>query len=117
MTTADRNLAVVRARELRRSMTLPEGLLWQALRKRPEGLKFRRQDPLAPYIADFYCPTAKLVIEVDGESHGVDLRPQHDGRRDRWLMDQGFRVLRVSVGDVMHNLDSVVTAIILACRR
>ena len=116
MAPADRNLAVVRARELRRSMTLPEGLLWQALRKRPEGFKFRRQHPLAPYIADFYCPAARLIIEVDGESHGTDGRPAHDARRDRWLSEQGFRVLRVSVGDVMHNLDSVVTAIILACR-
>ena len=116
MAPADRNLAVVRARELRRSMTLPEGLLWQVLRKRPDGLKFRRQHPLAPYIVDFYCPAARLVIEIDGESHGMDGRPEHDARRDRWLREQGFKVLRFAVGDVFHDIESVVAKIILACR-
>ncbi len=112
----DRNMAVVRARELRRSMTLPEGLLWQALRKRPNGLKFRRQHPLAPYIVDFYCPISRLVIEIDGESHGMGERAAHDARRDRWLNEQGLTVVRFSVGDVLRNLDSVVAAIVRACR-
>ena len=116
MAPADRNMAVVRARELRRSMTLPEGLLWQALRKRPDGLKFRRQHPLAPYIADFYCPAARLVVEVDGKSHDMGGRPEHDARRDRWMSDKGFKVMRLPVSDVLHNLDSVLAAIVHACR-
>ena len=73
-------------------MTLPEGLLWQLLRKRPGGFKFRRQHPLTPYVADFYCPAAKVVIEIDGEAHNMGDRPQHDARRDSWLRERGFRV-------------------------
>ena len=55
-----------KARGLRRSLTLPEGLLWRELRKRPEGLKFRRQHPAGPFVLDFVCLQARLAIEVDG---------------------------------------------------
>jgi very-short-patch-repair endonuclease len=65
----DRNIVIVQARELRRSMSLPEGLLWRELRKRPGRFKFRRQHPVGRYIADFYCPAVKLIVEVDGLSH------------------------------------------------
>jgi very-short-patch-repair endonuclease len=111
----ERNETVLRARALRRDMTLPEGLLWQALRKRPNGLKFRRQHPLGRCIVDFYCPSARLVIEVDGESHSMGDCPERDEMRDRWLERQGLRVLRIPAADVMGDLDSVVTAITLAC--
>jgi very-short-patch-repair endonuclease len=114
---AARNAAVLRARELRRSTTLPEGLLWQLLRRRPDGLKFRRQHSLGPYVLDFYCPAAKLVVEVDGESHGMGGNPSRDRRRDSWLRDQGLRVLRFHAGDVMKDPESVVTAIVTAPRR
>ena len=60
------NKTIVRARELRRSMSLPEGLLWQELRKRPAGFKFRRQHPFGPYVLDFFCASMRLAIEVDG---------------------------------------------------
>lgn len=113
----DRNAVLTRAREQRRRPSLPEGLLWQALRQRPDGLKFRRQHPVGWYVADFYCPAAKLVIEVDGESHSMGDRPQHDSRRDEWLRRQGLRVLRFNASDVMNDLDSVVAAILLGCRR
>ena len=106
----DRNTAVVRARELRRKPSLPEGLLWQVLRTRPKGLKFRRQHPLGWYVVDFYCASAKLVIEVDGE------RPAHDADRDQWLRRQGLRVIRFEAVDVMGDLEAVVTAITFACR-
>lgn len=115
--TPDRNSVLMRAREQRRRPSLPEGLLWQALRARPGGLKFRRQHPFGWYIVDFYCPAAKLVIEVDGVSHDMGDRPVHDVRRDGWLSDQGLRVLRFNAADVIRDLDSVVTAILLACRR
>ena len=81
------------------------------------GLKFRRQHPLGWYIADFYCPAAKPVVEVDGESHNMGTNPNHDLRRDRWLREQGLRVLRFPATDVMKDLDSVVTAIVLSCQR
>jgi very-short-patch-repair endonuclease len=113
----DRNITVMRARELRRRPTLPEGLLWQALRQRPDGFKFRRQHPVGWYIADFYCPATRLVIEIDGQSHSMGDNPQHDQRRDRWLSEQGLRVIRFAASDVMKDLESVLTAILLDCRR
>jgi very-short-patch-repair endonuclease len=87
---SDHNDTIVRARELRRSMSLPERLLWQALRERPGSLKFRRQHPLGRYVLDFYCPAARLVVEVDGQSHGMGRRPEQDAVRDRWLTEQGY---------------------------
>jgi very-short-patch-repair endonuclease len=97
-------------------MTLPEGLLWQVLKSRPEGLKFRRQHPIGRCIVDFYCPAARLVIEIDGVSHDMGDRPDRDRDRDMWLVGQGLRVLRFAATDVMKDLESVVTAIVLACR-
>ncbi len=113
----ERNDTVLKARALRRNMTLPEGLLWQVLRTRPEGLKFRRQHPVGPYIVDFYCPAARLVIEVDGQRHAMGDRPQRDAARDSWLGSQGMRTIRFAATDVMEDIEAVVTAIILACRR
>ena len=113
----EKNESVLRARALRRSATLPEGLLWQVLRKRPDGFKFRHQHPLQWYVADFYCAAAKLVIEVDGQSHSMGDRPQRDARRDAWIESQGLRVIRFDAADVMRDLGSVVTAILLACQR
>ena len=120
MTTAskllDKNAAVVRARELRRSSTLPERLLWQVLRTRPNGFKFRRQHPIGRYVVDFYCPAARLAIEVDGQSHSMGQEPRRDATRDEWLKGQGFQVIRFAAVDVMNDLQSVVTAILFACR-
>jgi very-short-patch-repair endonuclease len=98
-------------------MTLPEGLLWRELRKRPAGLQFRRQHPVGRYIVDFCCPAARLVIEVDGIAHTMGDNPQRDAARDIWLRSQGLTVLRLSAEDVVRDLGSAVTAILLACRR
>ena len=76
------NATIIKARELRRTMSLPEGLLWQELRKRPGGYKFRRQHPILDFIADFYCPTARLILEVDGAAHDMGDRPRRDVERD-----------------------------------
>ncbi|TFI58747.1 endonuclease domain-containing protein [Sphingomonas parva] len=105
------NAAVLRARALRRSMSPPEHLLWRALRTRPAGRKFRRQHPLGPFVADFYCAAAKLVIEVDDAAHGLGNRPRQDARRDGWMAAQGLRVIRFDAADVMNNLEAVVAAI------
>jgi very-short-patch-repair endonuclease len=113
----EKNETVLRARALRRNLTLPEGMLWQALRQRPDGLKFRLQHPIGRCIVDFYCAAAKLVIEVDGEAHSMGDRAERDIRRDYWLTSQGHHVVRFAAMDVMSDLGSVVTAIILACRR
>jgi very-short-patch-repair endonuclease len=113
----EKNETVLRARALRRNMTPPEGMLWQVLRQRPGGLKFRYQHPIGRCIVDFYCAASRLVIEVDGESHSMGDHPERDTRRDHWLRGQGLRVLRFSATDVMRDLDSAVTAILVACRR
>jgi very-short-patch-repair endonuclease len=113
----EKNESVLRARALRRSMTLPEGMLWQALRQRPAGFKFRRQHPIGRCIVDFYCPAVRLVVEVDGMLHSMGSNPDSDSRRDEWLRSQGVRIVRFAATDVMGDLGSVVTAILLACGR
>ena len=100
------------ARTLRRVMTLPEVLLWQQLRKRPGGFKFRRQHPAGPYILDFYCEAARLAIEVDGEAHNRGDRPARDLARDEWLRTKGVETLRLAAGDVLQNMEGVLQSIL-----
>lgn len=113
--TRTSNATIVRARELRRSLSLPEGTLWQVLRTRPGGLKFRRQHPMGPFVLDFYCPAAKLAIEVDGASHDMGDNPERDARRDVWLKEQGLRMLRVKAADVLEDLEAVVRMMVAEC--
>ena len=101
-----------RAKQLRRTMTRAEALLWRHLKaNRLAGLGFRRQSPMGNYIADFVAHSCKLVVEVDGESHDFVPRLCHDSRRDEWLESRGYRVLRFTNDDVMKNLEGVVIAI------
>jgi very-short-patch-repair endonuclease len=100
--------AVKGARQLRRKMTLPEVILWQALRKQPNGLKFRRQHASGPYILDFLCSDARLAIEVDGEAHNCGDRPQRDEARDAWLRAAGIETLRIPVTEILKDADAVV---------
>ena len=98
-----------RARLLRRHATPAERALWQALRNwQLGGIRFRRQVPIGPYIADFFCPPAHLVVEVDGATH-ADSRT--DPARDRWMAAQGLRVLRVWNNDVLGNMEGVLAVI------
>jgi very-short-patch-repair endonuclease len=113
---ARRNAAVMRARTLRRTPSLPEGLLWQILRQRPGDLKWRRQHPFERCTADFYCPSTRLVVEVDGDGHSMGANPQADARRDAWLRTKGLRVLRFDAADVLKDVESVVTAILREAR-
>lgn len=108
---------VAQARKLRTAMTMPEVLVWRELRKRPEGFRFRRQHPVGEFILDFYCPQAKLGIEVDGIAHDVGDRPLLDEARDRWLAEQGIAVMRVRASDVLNSLDDVIEGIVASCRR
>jgi very-short-patch-repair endonuclease len=103
-----------RARSLRRSMSLPEVLLWQALRKQTTGLKFRRQHASGPYIVDFFCNDARLVIEIDGEGHSRGDQPAHDEARDRWFAKAGLLTLRIPATAVLRELDAVVIHIVNA---
>jgi very-short-patch-repair endonuclease len=77
-------------------MTLSEWRLWCALKGRQlDGWKFRRQAPIGPYVVDFVCFAARLVVELDGASHD-DVKADYDERRQAWLESQGFKVLRLS---------------------
>ena len=103
-------MADERVQFLRQNQTEAEVLLWHQLRdKRVGGARFRRQYRLGPFIVDFVCPSARLVIEVDGPSH--ELTFDADTRRTRWLEDQGFRVMHFSNDQVMHELAGVVQTI------
>jgi len=106
---------VQKARTLRRTMTPPEAKLWNLLRAHPVDLKFRRQHPAGPFVLDFYCPSAKLAIEIDGIAHGMGDNPARDERRDEWLRDRGFRVLRISASEVKENVEGVLQHILNAC--
>src|ERR1700726_3112741 len=93
-----------RPRELRRHMSLPEVVLWQALRKgRLAGLRFRRQHPIGPYILDFYCPAARVGIEVDGFAHDTAAVARRDEIRQAWLAERGVSVLRITARDVLQD--------------
>ena len=99
-----------RARELRAEQTPSEARLWRALRNRAAGgLKFRRQVPFGTYIVDFYCAEQKLVVEVDGGVH--DLQVEYDSERTAWLESIGLKVIRVRNEDVMYRLEAVLDAI------
>ena len=101
-----------RARQMRRELTPPEGILWSHLRGRQLGLKFRRQHPLGPYIADFYARQAGLVVEVDGESHFQDQTAlAYDARRDQFMASRGLKILRFSVAEIVQNLEGVLEVI------
>jgi very-short-patch-repair endonuclease len=100
------------ARTLRRRLSLPEGLLWRAIRARKlDGLHFRRQHPIGPYVLDFYCDAVKLCVEVDGSSHSFGDRPERDARRDAWLAANGIRTLRMSAELVLQDVDDAVAMI------
>jgi very-short-patch-repair endonuclease len=105
-------MSIARARELRRNMTKAEHQLWWMLRRKQlGGLRFRRQAPLGPYYADFFCPKARLIVELDGPSHTSDSQIAHDEKRGRWFESQGIRVLRVSNREFFERPDDIVDAI------
>ena len=96
------------ARRLRQDLTDAERKLWQCLRNRQlEGLKFRRQHPVPPYIVDFVCLSNRMVIELDGSQHTHAV----DASRTRYLQSQGFHVLRFWSNEVLTNPEAVVEAI------
>ena len=96
-------------RRLRSNMTCPETRLWLRLRARQlQGLKFRRQHGIGPYIVDFYCPEQSLVIEVDGDSHADADQILKDRQRAKYLQSLGLHVIRYINDDILKNLDGVM---------
>jgi very-short-patch-repair endonuclease len=102
--------ALARVRQLRRDMTPAEALLWSRLRsRRLIGSKFRSQVWLGPFIADFYCWEARLIVEVDGSQHAD--RIGYDSARSEQLARQGYKVLRFWNNEVLGDLEAVLAAI------
>ena len=98
------------ARHLRKNLTLAETQLWNALQRRQlSGLKFRCQHPVGQFIVDFYCPSHKLVIEVDGDIHTQ--QQAYDEARTTKLRSYGYRVLRFTNQEVLSDLPTVLTRI------
>ena len=94
------------ARRLRREQTEAERVLWARLRSRQlEGVKFRRQQPLGPYIVDFVSLERKLIVEVDGGHHAGEEARERDEQRSAWLREGGYRVLRFWNNEVLANKD------------
>ncbi len=101
-----------RARALRRALTPAELKLWQRLKGGQTGVQFRRQHPIGPFIADFYCAEAKLAIEVDGRSHGAEGAEDADARRTAYFASKGVSVMRFGNDEVHDDADSVAGRIV-----
>ncbi len=102
------------AKDLRKSMTDAERALWQRLKaKRLDGLKFRRQEQIGRFIADFVCFERRIIIEADGGQHAIEREKAEE--RTQWLDSQGFTVLRFWNNDILTNIEGVMEAIRSAC--
>lgn len=100
--------AVAYARRLRKTMTPAEQALWLALRRLPiKGSHFRRQAPMGPFVADFVCHGAKLIVELDGGAHNAPAVALRDAERQRWIEGRGYRVVRIANARVLADADGV----------
>ena len=100
------------AARLRDDATDAERKLWAMLRRgQVAGLRFRRQQPIGPFVVDFYCSAAKLIVELDGDQHGDDEHAQYDAARTQWLSAHGYRVLRYPNGEVLKNPQIVLDGV------
>jgi cyclase len=101
-----------KAKQLRRRHTDTESILWERLRDKKTGLKFRRQHPINQYIADFYCHEKRLVIEIDGPYHLKTEQPKKDELRTKDLNSMGIRVIRFSDDQILKNIDEVINKMV-----
>jgi very-short-patch-repair endonuclease len=100
------------ARQLRKNMTEAESLLWQRIRRKQlKGVQFYRQKNIGNYIVDFYCPSAKVIVELDGGQHYRQEGIRRDQVRDKYLEGLGLRVLRFSDREVFKNIEGVLERI------
>jgi BirA family biotin operon repressor/biotin-[acetyl-CoA-carboxylase] ligase len=100
------------ATHLRANQTEAERRLWNLVRnKRLVGARFRRQHPIGPYYADFFCASARLVVELDGSQHAEPDAAVHDEIRSKWLAERGYRILRFWNVDVFKNPEGVLETI------
>jgi very-short-patch-repair endonuclease len=104
------------AKNLRKGTTDTERLLWRHLRTKHMGeLKFRRQQPIGPYIVDFVCFEKKIIVELDGGQHAQPEQKQNDSTRDQWFEAQGYKVLRYWDNEVLTNIQGVLEVISRHC--
>ncbi|MBB4154906.1 very-short-patch-repair endonuclease [Sphingomonas jinjuensis] len=107
--------SIERARRLRRESTPAEAHFWSIVRNRGiAGCKFRRQQRFGPYVADFACHHAKLIVEIDGDTHSLPDGEAHDARRTAYIIQEGYRVMRFTNAEVIGNLDGVASALAAA---
>jgi adenine-specific DNA-methyltransferase len=101
------------ARRLRRQLTDAERALWASLRNgQLQGVKFRRQQPIGPYIVDFISLKRRLILEIDGGQHNKREGKREDRERTEWLQAKGYRVLRFWNNDVLTNMEGVLEKIL-----
>ena len=105
------------ARKQRRQMSLPEVLIWQRVKGGKAGFSFRKQHPIGPYSVDFYISEASLVIEIDGEAHERGAMPQHDASKDAFLIENGYRVMRITAAEVLRDVNAAVEGIVAFAAR
>jgi very-short-patch-repair endonuclease len=108
---------VERARQLRQEMNDAEKRIWYRVRaNRLGGHRFRRQYPMGQYIVDFVCLRSRLVVEIDGESHGHDAAERKDAQRAAWIEGRGFRVIRLRNDYVLNHTDEAIESIFNALK-
>jgi very-short-patch-repair endonuclease len=97
------------ARHLRKTMTEPERYLWDRLKSRDDGIVFKRQQPIGPYVLDFFCHKAQLAVEVDGGLHNAN----RDAVRDQYFAELGIETYRIAAADVYQDADEAADGIVL----
>jgi len=107
-------LIFAKAKQMRNNMTDAEIILWEYLRTKPLGYKFRRQHPIQQFIADFYCHSLQLIIEADGEIHQKIENKISDEERDKALNASGIKVIRFSNKEILNSMETIVAAVIAA---
>lgn len=104
------------ARDYRHPLTPAEAKIWSRVRNRGLGFKIRRQHPIWRFIADFYCAEAKLIIEIDGDSHSQPDQEEYDRARTQWLEDRQYKVIRIMNNHVHKHLEAALKEIYIACQ-
>jgi very-short-patch-repair endonuclease len=100
-----------RRRKLRKNATSQEKLLWERLRNRKTGSKFKRQYSIGGYILDFYCAEKRLIVEIDGGIHRNRENQEYDRIRDKYFEDLEYKTLRISNDEVEQDIDRVIKKI------
>lgn len=99
------------AKKMSKNMTPPEKALWNMLKNKQLGVPWHKQSPMYGYIADFWCPQARLIVEADGGTHLKASAVKHDKKRDRVMKSKGIKTIRFTAQEIKNNLSAVVVLI------